>query len=92
MPHRVRGVVVDASTSGNGTTVTAAQTLPVTVAPDADQTFAAVVKCVTEHNAPMSYGEIAKTLGCSKTWIAKVVKANEQQWDDLRDRIGGTWP
>jgi RecA-family ATPase len=65
---------------------------PWTVAPDSDQTFASVVECVTGHGGPMSYGEIAKALGCSKTWVAKVVKTNQRQWDDLRDRIGGVWP
>ncbi len=65
---------------------------PWTVAPDSDQTFAAVVACVTEHDGPMSYGAIAQALGCSKTWVSKVVKTNQKQWDDLRDRIGGTWP
>jgi biotin operon repressor len=40
----------------------------------------------------MSYGDIAKALGCSKTWVAKVVKTNQKQWDDLRDRVGGVWP
>ena len=65
---------------------------PWTVAADSDQTFAAVVACVTSHGEPMSYGEIAKALGCSKTWVAKVVKTNQKQWDDLRDRVGGVWP
>ena len=65
---------------------------PWTVAPDANQTFAQVVGCVTDHGGPMSYGDIAKALGCSKTWVAKVVKTNQKQWDDLRDRVGGVWP
>lgn len=65
---------------------------PWTVAPTADQTFAAVVECVTEHDRPMSYGEIATALGYSKTWVGKVVRANQREWDDLRDRIAGEWP
>lgn len=65
---------------------------PWTVVPDADQTFAAVVECVTVHGAPMSYADIAKKLKCSKSWVSKVVKTNQKQWDDLRERVGGTWP
>ena len=73
-------------------TLTRGGAWPWTVAADSDQTFAQVVATVTERNAPMSYSAIATAVGCSKTWVSKVVKANQAQWDDLRDRIGGTWP
>lgn len=65
---------------------------PWTLAADSDQTFAAVLACVIDHDGPMSYAEIAKAVGCSKTWVSKVVKSNQRQWDEVRERIGGDWP
>ncbi|MBL8883016.1 MAG: type I secretion C-terminal target domain-containing protein [Hyphomicrobium sp.] len=52
----VRGVVVDASTSGNVTTVTAAQTLPVTVAPDADGVTTPSASTGVEDNGAVAFG------------------------------------
>lgn len=52
----IRGVVVDASTSGNVTTVTAAQTLPVTVAPDADGVTTPSASTGVEDNGAIAFG------------------------------------
>ena len=64
---------------------------PWTVAPDADQTFAQVVGCVTDHDHPCP-GTATSPRRCSKTWVAKVVKTNQKEWDDLRDRSTGDVP
>lgn len=57
-----------------------------------EATYAELVRVVSEHGAPMSYGEIASVMKVSKAWVGKVIKANRRKWDDLRDKIGGDWP
>ena len=68
-------------------TLTRGGAWPWTTAPTADQTFAAVVEAVRAAGRPLSYAQVAAALDCSKTWVAKVVKANQQEWDDLRDEV-----
>ena len=54
----VRGVIVDATTSGTVTTTTAAQTLPVTVTPDADAITAPSPSVGVEDNGAVALGAV----------------------------------
>lgn len=57
-----------------------------------EQTFATIVALVEDTGQPLSYGEIAALMGCSKSWVSKTIKENRSAWDELKRRVGGLWP